>query len=410
MRMGKKSFAWKALDQDGRVIQGIWELKNSSEVRSQLFLQGVYPLKIHHNQSIFKTVGSFMDQMNKKNASLQIWGSYAKRLSLLLQAGIPLVSAVEILGEADKKGRVYPYAWDRVKEKIEGGVELSEALLVLQPPPTPFFLAMVRAGEQSSNLPQVLEQVALDFEEEYLFRRKLVGAYAYPLFLLSLALGVIYALSVVVLPVYQQIFNSLESELPWMTQVIFRVADSLPWVLGGLLITFFGFSLMMVIRHPKIWREKLKDWLSGIPLVGKLYQLNDGYQFTRVLATLLEAGIPLLEALQLTQGTVQQYEMKKNISYLIDAAREGRRLAPVLRHYRKFPLEASQMLAIGEESGRLSEMLYSMAKIFRIDLEDRMDSLPRILGPILIVIITIMIGAVAIGVLLPIFDVGTHLD
>lgn len=408
--MGNRSFNWKALDQDGRVIRGIWEFKHASEVRSQLFSQGYYPLEIRLNKQILHSVGSFMDRVNKKSDSLRIWAGIAKRLSLLLQAGIPLVTAIEILGETDKKARFSSFAWDLVKEQIEAGVELSEALQALHPSPTPFIRAMIRAGEQAGTLPEVLAQISVDFEEEYLFRRKLVGAYSYPLFLFLLAFGVIYALSVMVLPVYERIFMSLDSELPILTQVIFSFSRSLPWMMMTILLILMGLFLAIRVRYPKIWREKVSDLISRVPILGRIYRLNDWFQFTRVLATLLEAGIPLMEALNLTSGTVRHYEMKKMIAYLGNAAREGKRLAPVLRLSREFPIEASQMLAVGEESGQLCEMLHSMAKMFHMDLEEQMETLPRILGPVLIIIISAIVGAVAVGVLLPIFDVGTHLD
>lgn len=404
------SFSWKALDQDGQVIQGTWEVNRAADVRTQLFSQGYYPLKIHPKRRILYTLITSLDSMNKKSDQLRIWAGITHRLSLLLQAGIPLLQALEILGKQDKRSHFNLLTWDLVKERLEEGVEFSEALDFLVPPPTPYIRAMIQAGEQAGRLPEVLAKMSEELEEEFIFRRKLLGAFAYPAFLLLLTFGVIYALSIFVLPVYARIFSNLDTELPLLTQVIFEIAQFIPHIALILLLFVLGGFLVLRLRYPDTWRGKLNDGFSRLPLFGKIYRLNDCVQFAHVLGALLEAGIPLIDALNLTHGIVRTYPMKKMILQLGVAAREGRRLAPTLRLNRSFPRDASQMLEVGEEAGQLSEMLQHMGRMFRMDLEEQMKSLPQILGPLLIVLLSGIIGLVAVGVLLPIFDVGTHLQ
>lgn len=404
------SFSWKALDQDGRIIQGTWVVNRAADVRTQLFSQGYYPLKILPKRRILSALITSLDSMNKKSDQLRIWAGLTQRLSLLLQAGIPLLQALDILGEQDKRSRFNPLTWDLVMEQLEKGVEFSQALDALVPPPTPYIRAMIQAGEQAGRLPEVLAKMSEELEEEFIFRRKLLGAFAYPAFLLLLTFGVIYALSIFVLPVYARIFSNLEAELPFLTQVIFEITQFIPYIAMILLIFVLGLFLLLRLGYPDTWREKLSDRFSRLPLFGRIYRLNDCVQFAHVLGTLLEAGIPLLDALNLTHGTVRTYPMKKMVQQLGVAAREGRRLAPTLRLNRSFPRDASQMLEVGEEAGQLSVMLQHMGKMFRMDLEKQMESLPQILGPLLIIMLSGIIGLVAVGVLLPIFDVGTHLQ
>lgn len=408
--MGNRNFSWKALDQDGRIIQGAWESSRAAEVRKLLFSQGYYPLKILPQRRILYALISSLDYMNKKSDQLRIWAGITQRLSLLLQSGIPLLQALEILGVQDKHSRFSLLTWDLVKGKLEEGEEFSAALEFLVPPPTPYIRAMIQAGEQAGRLSEVLGQMSKELEEEFTFRRKLLGAYSYPGFLLLLTFGVIYALSIFVLPVYERIFSNLETELPLLTQVIFETTQYIPQVVLTFLLFLLGGFIILRLRYLDTWREKLSDGLGRLPLFGRIYQLNDCVQFAHVLGTLLEAGIPLMDALDLTRGTVRTYSMKKLIMQLGVAAREGRRLAPTLRQNRSFPRDASQMLEVGEESGQLSEMLQHMGRMFRMDLEELMARLPQILGPLLIVLLSGIIGLVAVGVLLPIFDVGTHLQ
>lgn len=404
------SFAWKALDQEGRIIHGTWEVNRASDVRTQLFAQGYYPLRILPERRILHAFLYSLDYMNKKSNQQRIWAGITQRLSLLLQSGIPLLQALEILRTQEKRLKLNQLTWYLVIEQLEEGSEFSEALDSLVPPPTSYIRAMIRAGEQAGRLPEVLEQMSKELEEEFIFKRKLLGAYAYPLFLLVLTFAVIYALSIFVLPVYEQIFSNLETELPLMTQVIFEITRYIPFMALLIPLSLLGGFLILRLRFPDTWREKLNEGLNRIPFFGKIYRLSDCVQFAHVLGALLGAGIPLIEALNLTGGTVRSYTMKKMMKQLEAAALEGRRLAPSLRLNQYFPRDASQMLEVGEESGQLSVMLLHMARMFRLDLADQMENLPRILGPLLIVILSAIIGLVAVGVLLPIFDVGTHLQ
>lgn len=408
--MRNHSFSWKALDQEGRILEGSWEVNRESEVRRLLFSQGYFPLRIFQKRRILRFFIRTLDQIDKKSDSARIWAGLTRRLSLLLQAGIPLLQAVKILGEQDERVRVKRISWELVKEQIESGLEFSEALQFLVPQPTPYIRAMIRAGEQSGKLPEVLDQISFELEEEFIYRRKMIGAYSYPLFLFLLTIGVIYALNIFVLPVYERIFINLDAELPILTQVIFKVSGLIPQGILLILLLGLGMPFILRLRYPESWRERLGNGFSRIPFLGRIYRLNDCVQFSRILGTLVEAGIPLLDSLDLTRETVRTYPMKRLIEQLKVAVREGRRLAPLLRHTQIFPLEASQMLAVGEESGHLSQMLQHMAKIFRLDLEDQMEKLPRVLGPLLIVLLSAIIGLVAIGVLLPIFEVGVHVQ
>jgi type IV pilus assembly protein PilC len=404
------SFSWKALDQEGRIIHGTWEVNRASDVRTQLFAQGYYPLRILPERRILHTLLYSLDYMNKKSNQQRIWAGITQRLSLLLQSGIPLLQALEILQTQEKTLKLNQLTWDLVIEELEAGSEFSEALEAFVPPPTSYIRAMIRAGEQAGRLSEVLEQMSKELEEEFIFRRKLLGAYAYPLFLLVLTFTVIYALSIFVLPVYEQIFSNLETELPLMTQVIFEITRFIPFIALLVPLSLLGGFIILRLRFPDTWREKLSAGLSRLPLFGKIYRLSDCVQFAHVLGALLGAGIPLIEALNLTSGTVRSFIMKKMIKQLEAAALEGRRLSPTLRLNRYFPRDASQMLEVGEESGQLSVMLLHMGRMFRMDLAEQMENLPRILGPTLIVILSTIIGLVAVGVLLPIFDVGTHLQ
>ncbi|AHF07419.1 type II secretion system F family protein [Desulfitobacterium metallireducens] len=409
--MKVREYFWKAADAEGRIIQGTWQGTGLAEIRRRLYHEGYYPILIRSSQGLSEIL-SALQAFDLRQNSLRFWTDLSQRLGMLLEAGIPITSALDLMSiQGRRKARIGRQTnWAEVKANIEAGLELSEALNDVNPPPTPVIRALIRAGEQAGKLPGILTQLASDLEEEYKFQRKIKGALAYPSFLFILALGVVFALSLFVLPVYEQVLSNLDSTLPLMTQVIFTVARWIPLSLSLLFISILGGLCFLRLKYAKEWRGKGLKFLERIPLWGSLYRQSDQVQFFRILGTLMEAGIPLADALSLAQETVRLPVMKEKIRELTRATREGRRLSMIFQSDSFFPPDVDLLWAIGEESGQLSTILHHLAKILRQDLEEKMERLTSILGPILVIGIAAIIGAIAIGVMMPVFEVGTKIQ
>ena len=406
--MKSRSYVWKAVDSEGRVLKGIWELEESNQVRARLFEQGYIPLLIRPQTnwlcrfSVFKIKGI--------TARLKFWSGFAKRLGLMLEAGVPLLTALEIMaGSGDALFSQDSRQWWQVKEYVQAGFDLSASLAKVIPPPSLFVRSMIKAGEQTGRLAQSLLQLADELEQEYILRRKLMLAVSYPSLLLLVSLAVVYVLGVVVLPTYETVFRSLDAELPTVTKVIFSVVSKLPWLglimFGAILIPMFA-AFLKNPRH--IWNE-LEKWLVRLPGLTRIYRLRDLAQFSQVLSVGMDAGMHLTESLRLTADTLRTPQMKELTYQLILGVRQGKRLSLILKTHKVFPVAAGEMLAVAEESGRLSVMLQYLAHMFRMELEERLEKLTRLIEPILIVALAGIIGLVAMGVLLPVFEVGTHL-
>lgn len=409
--MKAREFFWKAADPEGRIIQGTWQGTGLAEIRRRLFLEGYYPILIRSSKGLWEIYASLQNFELRRN-SLRFWTNVSQRLGMLLEAGIPLLSALDLMSLQERRSaKLTPRMnWAEVKGCIEDGLELSEALNYVNPPPTPAIRALIRAGEQAGKLPSILSQLAQDLEEEYRFRRKIQAALAYPCFLFLLALGVIFALSMFVLPVYEQVFSNLDSDLPVMTQVIFTVARGIPLSLGLVFIIILGGILLIRLKYAKEWKGEAIELLARLPFWGSLYKQSDQVQFFRILGTLVDAGIPLVDALGLSQETVRLPSMKAKIRELTYATREGRRLSILFRSDSYFSPDVALLWAIGEESGQLSTILHHLAKMLRQDLEEKLERLTSVLGPILVIGIAAIIGAIAIGVMMPVFEVGTKIQ
>jgi len=408
--MRSPSFSWKALDQQGNIHAGTWEVANETEVRSRLFSKGYYPLTIASQQSRVRIFLSYFQVLARKSEHSLIWADILRRLALLVGAGIPLLTAVGILERQSQRIGSSGSTWSKVKEQLERGTEIAEALEQMIPPPSPYIKALIQAGERAGRLPEVLDYLSSELVDEYNYRRRLKGAFAYPLLLFLLTIGLVYALGILVLPVYEEIFFSLDAEISILTRVIFQLSHWLPFF--GLFLLALGVMAFLIFRfkEPQHWQGMLRDYFARVPLFGKVLMFNDYRRFAQMLGTLLEAGIPLLEAFKLTQGAVLTFSMQSLVRELEEAARAGLSLTTVLAKSKRFPQDAVQLLEVGEESGQLSIMLHHVSKLFWLELEGYMHKVPGLVSPILIIFMTGLIGLVAVGVLLPIFDLGTYLQ
>jgi type IV pilus assembly protein PilC len=400
--MSRQRYVWKAVDEQGIIQRGVWEGDQISEVQTRLRNEGYFPVAIRTSrtwQSLFLPSRSNFQE-----------SYFARRLSILLEAGIPLLQALEIMTVQEEKSTFRLEQWQSIKKRVAEGSDLSEAMSLLNPAPNSFVLSMVKAGEYTGTLGKTLSEVADESDQEYIYQQKLRAALAYPMLLLLAVVIVLCVLSVWVLPMYEKLFMGIGAELPLLTRVIFACGRQLPMALWSGLGLITSSLLVLRLTGPELWKMRLERLLERLPLVGKVYLLRDLVQFSRILERLLAAGIPLLEALRLMAGTLRSPEILELTNQLVLGVRQGKRMAPLLRSSKVFPKEGAEMIAVAEEAGQLDRMLHYITQMFRRELEDQLDRLTRMLEPALILILAGLIGLVAGGVMLPIFDISSHLE
>lgn len=400
--MSKHRFVWKAVDVQGTVKKGKWMGDNLSEVRTRLKNDGYLPVTIKPYKNRFGAFVSFRSKVQ--------WGHSARRLASLLEAGIPLLQALEIITPKRGKLSIEQKQWICVKDQVVMGYDLSEALNRLNPAPNSYVLSMIKAGEYSGSLGKTLNEVADELEQEEAFRQKMQTALAYPILLLIAVLVVLCVLSTSVLPMYERLFLSMGAELPILTKVIFIGGRKLPIVLESMVALLGGGLLCLRLWKPKDWKKRLKNGMRYLPFLGRIYRLSDLVQFTRVLGRLLATGIPLLEALRLTAGTLQSSEMIELTEQLIQSVRQGNRMANLLYASKVFPKEGAEMIAVAEETGQLDKMLSHVTRLIKRNLEYQLERFTHLLEPALILFLAGLIGLVAGGVMVPIFELSSHLE
>ena len=400
--MSRQRFVWKAVDANGMIQHGVWVGNEISEVQTRLRNEGYFPVAI-------RTRRNWQSVLLPSSTNFQ-WSHFARRLATLLEAGIPLLQALEIMTFHEEKLTFQLEQWKSIKERVEEGSDLSEAMSLLNPSPSSFVLSMIKAGEYTGTLGKVLSEVADESDQEYVYQKKIKAALAYPMLLFFAVVVVLYVLSVWVLPMYEKLFMGMGAELPFLTRVIFACGRKLPVILWSGLGLITSGLLVLRLTSPDLWKKRLEHILGRLPLSGKVYRLRDLVQFSRMLGRLLVAGIPLLEALRLTAGALRGPEMLELMNQLVLHVRQGKRMAPLLRASRVFPKEGAEMIAVAEEAGQLDRMLHYVTQMFRSELEDQLDRLTRMIEPALILAAAGLIGLVAAGVMLPIFDLSSHLE
>ena len=391
------TYVWRAIDAAGKIKRGTATgVQDPAGLRLSLREDGYLPLQIrpHWTGVIFA--------LHRRPPD---WAYFCRHLATVLGCGISLAQGLAILA-SHAATRAKREHWRLVRDKVDAGEALSETI-----PGAPMFVcSMIRAGERTGTLANVLAEVANELENDRRFRNRMTTALAYPSLLLGTLVLVFWALAVWVLPMYKQLFAGFEADLPHLTQVVFAVGQRIPWVVGTLV--FFGIAafMVMVVRNPRGRRADFYGLVARLPVIGPVYRLGEQTQFIGILGRLLRAGIPLLEALQQAGGTARSHSLRKIAGALVDSVYQGKRMAPVLRRFKVFPADACEMLAVAEDTGQLGDMLTQMERVFHDNLERRMERMVQMIEPLLIIGMAGVIGITAVAFLLPVFDVSTHLQ
>lgn len=378
---------WKALDFEGKAHRGVWEDRFPAGVVFNLRRQDLYPVSIRRSiLSSWKARFTVREKL--------YWARTCRKIGTLLEAGLPLLSILEMLTEKETSPLRKTY-WQRVRQHILAGNDLSAGLANFHPRPGFFLESMIKAGEKSGTLAESVLECAVQLEEEYFWEQKIKTALFYPLLLMVTALAVVYSLSVFVLPVYEQLFKGFDAELSYLTRLVFRAGSGIPYLTA---LAILGLMLSKLF-HPQAR-------IGIFPGSGQIRRYRLLVNFCLLWGRLLHAGIPLLESLTLLYKLAGDTELAKIIGQLEAAVQQGKKISPVILKSDFFPPETGKMLEAAEESGKLSEMLKQLGCLFQQELEEKIKRFTRWLEPVLILGMAGLVGLIALAVMLPIFDLS----
>ena len=409
-------FEYTGLTEAGKNVRGIRDAESSKALRQVLRKDGVY-LTDAHAAEAGAVVGEQKTGLSREvdipamlgfaGVSSQDLAIATRQLATLIAAGIPLVDALTALVDQIEQPRL-KRIMGVVKQKVNEGASLADALREHPKVFSELYVNMIRAGESSGALDVVLVRLADFTESQAQLRNKIIGAMLYPAIMVVVGIAIVGILFVVVIPKVTKIFDDMNVTLPWTTRILIGVSsfarDYWYVVLVAIPALVFGLRRFVRTARGRAWWDRTK---LGAPVFGELIRMLSLSRFAKTLATLLASGVPLLTAMDIVKNIVSNTLLADVIDKARDAIREGESIAAPLRRSGQFPPLVYHMIAIGERSGQLEEMLQNVARSYEAQVEMRVGALTSLLEPVMIVAMGGGVAFIVFSILMPIMQLNT---
>jgi type IV pilus assembly protein PilC len=393
-------FVWEGTDRKGKKIKGKSMAANEAAVRADLRRQGVVPSRIKkQSQSLFSGGGTIAP------ADIAI---FMRQLSTMLAAGIPLVQSFEIVGNGHENAAMQKLIMS-VKADVEGGSALAESLAKHPLYFDDLVINLVEAGEQAGALESLLDKIATYKEKTEALKKKIKKALTYPGAVLAVAFVVTTILLIFVIPAFEDLFKGFGADLPTFTRKIIDLSIFVREK-GFYLATLIGSSVFAFLYFKKR-SKKMRHFLDRImlkaPIIGPILEKAAIARYSRTLATMFAAGVPLVEALESVAGATGNIVYEVGVLQMRDEVATGLRLQQAMENTDLFPNMVVQMIAVGEESGSLDEMSSKVADFYEEDVDNAVDNLSSLLEPLIMSILGVLVGGLVVAMYLPIFKMGS---
>ena len=394
------TFGYKALNESGNKVTGEVEAATVEEATSILVARGLIPEKIGDRTAGMKSGMAFFSG-RVKVADLIL---FTKQFRSMLSAGVAILRLLQVL-ETQTQSRVLKDTIGKIVVDIRGGATLSEALQKFPRIFSPLYCAMIRAGELSGNLPSVLDRLIYIIEHETKVKNDIKSALRYPLVVvIALSIAFIVLLTFVI-PVFANMFKKTGLELPLPTQIAIMLYNFLSnyWyvILGVMLVIVFALAAYFRTAQGKFVRD---SFLLRLPVLGPLFQKAALSRFASIFAILQTSGVPVLQSISILSDTIGNEAIARAFEHLRERIEEGAGISAPLKTSRYFTPMVVDMIAIGEESGNLDEMLREITKHYDDEVEYAVKGLSDAIGPVLIVGLAAVVGFFALAIFMPMWD------
>ena len=422
-------FSYKARRRSGEVVQGVLDVADRAAALTQIERLGLFPVAVEAAKGAAVAKAERAERRAASSAGvlppalrallnrqrkprLQELATFTQQLANLLQSGMPLTVALNSLSHLESKG-ISSEVSKQLKQDVMEGRSLSDAMTRHAVIFSDMYVNMVRAGEQSGALVEVLRRVAEHYERFAEVQSKFVSALIYPCIVACVGVGIIIFFMTFMLPRFTEMFKGFEITLPWPTRVLMNFGDSFSkgttWLFIGL-SAFVVAVLFLRFKSTQTGSRKLDGWKMNAPLIGKVVRLNLFGQFARTLATLLHNGVPVLTALKITEQVIPNRVMKDAIARAREDVTDGKTLAEPLAHSKIFPQLMIDLVKIGEETGDVPGALQNVASAYENELTTSLRIMTNLVEPVLIVLMAVVVGFLLLSVLLPMFKLIANIN
>ena len=397
-------FAYKARSSGGELVEGVLESADSGAVASQLFNLGITPVEITPTGAPRPAVsagGLFSQKITSTDLML-----FSRQMYTLLKAGVPIMRALTGLQDSTTN-KAFAGVIRDVRESLDAGRELSPSLARQPRVFTPFFVNMMRVGEMTGQLEEIFLRMSQHIEFEQFMRNQVKSAVRYPIFVIATMALAIVIINIWVIPAFAKVYKGFNHELPLLTRVLIGFSDFMvtwwPMLLLGVVGAFVAFSGWTRTRAGRLrWDEfKLK-----IPIAGKIILKATLARFARSFALAMRSGVPIVQALTTVAHTVDNDFIASKIEKMREGVERGESVLRTASLSGVFTPVVMQMIAVGEEAGSLDDLMQEVAEMYQREVEYELKTLSSQIEPILIVCLGVMVLILALGVFLPMWDLG----
>lgn len=403
-------YKYTALDKNHEKVEGMIDAVNHAQATEMLGKQGIRPLVLKEY-----TVGNGkggLDFLSKfqKRVSLKDMVIFTRQMATMISAGVPIVRSLQTMAN-QTENKYFREVITDIMHSVEGGMLLSEAMAAYPRVFSEIFVNMIKSGEAAGILDKVLLRLALQVEKDASIRKKLRSASAYPLVLLGITALAFFIIMIVIMPKIGGILNDLsdgQAKLPPITVAMLAISTFMRhyFILVFIGMIGLGYGFMRYIRTVKgrlLWH----GLLLRTPIVKTFISKVAVARFARTFASLMGAGVGLLNAIQVTSGAIGNDVIANELRAAADEVRAGKQLSTILAKSKHFPMIVPQMLAVGEETGQIDKVLVKVADFYEEEVDTMIDSLASIIEPLMIVILGGMVGLIAISVMGPIASLSS---
>lgn len=392
-------FTWRGTDKSGKRINGEISAKSDTVAATELRRMGIRVLRVKKKP---KPLFSSKAKITTKDIAV-----FSRQLATMLEAGVPLVQSFDIIGKGHENMSMQELLLG-IKADIEGGDTLAEALGKHPLYFDELFCNLVAAGEQAGVLETLLDKIATYKEKTESLKAKIKKALTYPISVLVVAGIVTSILLIFVVPVFEELFQSFGADLPSFTQFVIDLSRWMQeywWIVFGS-IGGAVYTLMYFKKRSRAFNQFLDRILLKIPAIGMILNKSAIARFSRTLATMSAAGVPLVEALSSVAGATGNVVYADAVLKMRDDVSTGQQLQYSMQQAKLFPHMVIQMVAIGEESGSIDNMLSKVADFFEEEVDNAVDNLSSLMEPLIMSVLGVIIGGLIIAMYLPIFKLG----
>ena len=398
-------YTYKAIDNSGDHYKGAKEAIDRFALYREIRKEGGQVIHVHeHSKKKFFSLsfeGLFQGKVKQHDKII-----FARNLASMIEAGLPMTRAISIM-RRQSKGELQKVL-QRIEDEIAKGITLSESMKLFPDVFSTLFVSMVKAGEESGNLTMALKNISNQMEKTYQLNKKVKGALMYPAVIFSLMAIIGVLMMVYMVPTLTETFKGLGIKLPLSTRIIIAISDAMKnyfmFIVGGV-------ALAVASIYSGLKTEKGKHMLDFLslraPIIGEIVKQVNAARTARMLSSLISSGVDIVVAISVTKDVIQNVYYKSILSDIEQVIQKGEQMSAIfLKHEDLYPLFVGEMVSVGEETGKIGDMLEGVASFYENEVDQKTKDMSSVIEPVLMIVIGVAVGIFAISMLAPTYSLA----